>query len=50
MTKIYLLFIVVFIALAIFTSAKAFAEVKTVVSPDGTITACTIQKDLIICS
>jgi hypothetical protein len=50
MTKIHLLFAVVVILLAIFTSVQAFAEVKTVVSPDGTITVCTIQKDLVICS
>ena len=50
MIKIYLLFVTALIALAVFTSAKAYAEVKTVVLPDGTITICTMQKDLFICS
>jgi hypothetical protein len=50
MTKIHLLFVVIFVVLAMITSVRAFAEVKTVVSPDGTITVCTVQKDLVICS
>jgi len=50
MNKIYIIFIIVLTALAIYSTEKAMADSTTVVNPDGNVTICTRTKDLVICS
>ena len=49
MNKIYLVFIIVIVALAIWSTEKALADTTTIFAPDGTVTVCTTGKDMIIC-
>ena len=50
MNKIYLIFIVLMAALAIWGTEKALADTTIIVSPDGTTTICTVKKNVVICS
>jgi hypothetical protein len=47
MNKIYLIFGLVMVALAIFWTEKSFSQ--TIIGPDGSVTVCTVSKDMIIC-
>jgi len=47
--KIYLVFIVVMAALAIYSTEKAFGETTTILAPDGSVTVCQFYKNVIIC-
>lgn len=47
MSKIYWIFVIVMAALAIFWTEKSFSQ--TIIAPDGTVTVCTVSKDMIIC-
>ena len=47
--KIYLVFIVVMAALAIYSTEKAFSQTTTILAPDGTVTVCQVNKNVVIC-
>lgn len=47
MNKVYIIFITVMAALAIWGTEKAFSQ--TIIGPDGSVTVCTVSKDMIIC-
>lgn len=47
MNKKYWIFVIVMAALAIWGTEKSFGQ--TIISPDGTVTVCTVSKDMIIC-
>ena len=47
MNKIYWVFIVIMAALAIRGTEKAIGQ--TIIGPDGSVTVCTVSKDMIIC-
>ena len=47
--KIYMIFIVVMAALAIWGTEKAFSQTTTILAPDGTVTVCQFYKDIIVC-
>ena len=49
MSKVYLLFIIVMAALAIWGTEKALAETTTIFAPDGSVTVCTTGQGMIIC-
>ena len=50
MNKVYIIFVILLAALALYSTKKAMADSTTVVSPDGHITICTRVKDVVICS
>lgn len=50
MNKVYIIFVILLAALALYSTEKAMADSTTVVSPDGHITICTRVKDVVICS
>lgn len=47
MSKTYWIFVIAIAALVIFGTEKAFSQ--TIIAPDGTVTVCTVSKDMIIC-
>jgi uncharacterized membrane protein len=50
MSKIYWLFGLVMIALAIFGTEKAFSQTTTILAPDGSVTVCQVGSNgIIIC-
>lgn len=50
MNKIYLVFIIVMAALAIWGTEKALGETTTIFSPDGSVTVCmTSSNGIIVC-
>lgn len=49
MNKVYLIFIIVMAALAIWGTEKALAETTTIFAPNGTVTVCTTGQGMIIC-
>lgn len=50
MTKIYLIFIVVMAALAIWGTEKAIGQTTTILAPDGSVTICQVGSNgIVIC-
>jgi len=49
MSKIYWIFIVVMAALAIFWTEETFSATTTILAPDGTVTVCQVNKNVVIC-
>ena len=49
MNKIYLVFIIIMAALAIWGTEKALADTTTIFAPSGTVTVCTTGQGMIIC-
>ncbi len=50
MTKIYLIFVIVIAALAIWGTEKSFAQSTTILAPDGSVTICQVGSNgIIIC-
>ena len=50
MSKVYLLFVIVMAALAIWGTEKTFAQSTTILAPDGSVTICTTGSNgIVIC-
>lgn len=50
MSKIYIIFITIMAALAIFWTEKSFSQQTTILAPDGSVTICqTGSNGIIIC-
>jgi len=49
MNKIYLVFGLVMVALAICGTEKAMGETTTILAPDGSVTVCQVNGGVIIC-
>ena len=50
MSKVYLLFIIVMAALAIWGTEKALAQTTTILAPDGSVTICQVGSNgIVIC-
>jgi len=49
MNKIYWIFIIVMAALAIWGTEKAIGQTTTILAPDGTVTVCQVNKNVVIC-
>lgn len=51
MTKIHVVFIVVMCALAIWGTEKAFSQITTILSPDGSVVVCqTMPNGTVVCA
>lgn len=50
MSKIYLIFVVVIVSLAIFWTEKSFSQQTTILAPDGSVTICQVGSNgIVIC-
>jgi hypothetical protein len=49
MNKIYLVFGLVLVALAIWGTEKALADTTTILAPDGSVTVCQVYNGTVIC-
>ena len=50
MNKIYLVFIIIMAALAIFYTEQSFGQTTTILAPDGSVTVCQVGSNgVIIC-
>ena len=49
MSKIYWIFGLVMVALAIWGTEKAMGETTTILAPDGSVTVCQVNGGVIIC-
>jgi hypothetical protein len=49
MNKIYLVFGLVMVALAICGTEKAMGETTTILAPDGSVTVCQVYNGTVIC-
>ena len=50
MNKVYLIFVIVMAALAIWGTEKALAQTTTILAPDGSVTICqTGSNGIVIC-
>jgi uncharacterized membrane protein len=50
MTKVYFIFGLVMVALAIFWTEKSFSQTTTILAPDGSVTVCQVGSNgIIIC-
>jgi len=50
MSKIYLVFGLVMVALAIFWTEETFSQTTTILAPDGSVTVCQVGSNgIIIC-
>ena len=49
MSKTYWVFITVMAALAIFWTEETFSATTTILAPDGTVTVCQVNKNVVIC-
>lgn len=50
MSKVYLIFIIVMAALAIWGTEKALGQTTTILAPDGSVTVCQIGSNgIVIC-
>ena len=50
MNKVYLIFVIVMSALAIWGTEKAFSQTTTILAPDGSVTICqTGSNGIVIC-
>jgi hypothetical protein len=50
MSKVYLLFVIVMAALAIWGTEKALAQTTTILAPDGSVTICQVGSNgIVIC-
>jgi len=47
MNKTYWIVVTILAALAIIWTEQSFSQ--TIIGPDGTVTVCTVSKDMIIC-
>jgi hypothetical protein len=47
MSKIYWIVVTILAALAIIWTEQSFGQ--TIIGPDGTVTVCTVSKDMVIC-
>ena len=47
MNKTYWIIVTILAALAIIWTEQSFGQ--TIIGPDGTVTVCTVSKDMIIC-
>ena len=50
MNKVYLIFVIVMAALAIWGTEKALAQTTTILAPDGSVTVCQVGSNgIVIC-
>jgi hypothetical protein len=50
MTKVYFIFGLVMVALAIFWTEKSFSQTTTILAPDGSVTVCQVHPNgTVIC-
>ena len=50
MSKVYLIFIIVMAALAIWGTEKAIGQTTTILAPDGSVTVCQVGSNgVVIC-
>jgi hypothetical protein len=50
MSKVYLIFIIVMAALAIWGTEKALGQTTTILAPDGSVTVCQVGSNgIVIC-
>ena len=50
MNKVYLIFVIVMAALAIWGTEKALGQTTTILAPDGSVTVCQIGSNgIVIC-
>jgi len=50
MNKVYLIFVIVMAALAIWGTEKAIGQTTTILAPDGSVTVCQIGSNgIVIC-
>jgi hypothetical protein len=49
MNKIYLVFGLVLVALAIWGTEKAMGQTTTILAPDGSVTVCQVYNGTVIC-
>ena len=50
MNKVYLIFVIIMAALAIWGTEKALAQTTTILAPDGSVTICqTGSNGIVIC-
>lgn len=50
MNKVYIVFVTVMAALAIFYTEKSFSQTTTILAPDGSVTICQVGSNgIVIC-
>ena len=50
MSKVYLIFIIVMAALAVWGTEKALGQTTTILAPDGSVTVCQVGSNgIVIC-
>ena len=50
MSKVYLIFVIVMAALAIWGTEKALGQTTTILAPDGSVTVCQVGSNgIVIC-
>ena len=50
MNKVYFIFIIVMVALAIWGTEKALGQTTTILAPDGSVTVCQVGSNgIVIC-